>query len=85
MARDDRLGNPHRIGLTDAERAVFSTGHAVATNGLHKMTEAHLNVRFSLADIYAIRRISAGTHRGVERYYFEWFNRRTYDTEKVDP
>lgn len=72
--RDDRLANPHRIGLTDAERAVFVPGRAVKTDGVKKFTTRHMNLTRSLGDLFDIKLRQNGTDRGVAggKPVFHW-------------
>lgn len=61
--RDDRLGNPHRIGLTDAERAVYVTGKGT--------TNVPGRAGRSLAEVYDIVPGYTSNAQGIY-HHWEW-------------
>ena len=68
--------NPHRIGMTDAEREQHISGRGISTPGKGSTTTGHLNLTRSLADIYDIPLVHIGS-KGQPTY--KWLLKRPPD------
>lgn len=53
-----------RLALTDAERAAFTPGVGIQTDGVKQFTTRHMNLTRSLAHVYDIRRYDTVRNQG---------------------